>query len=100
MFLGSFFPLILLFALVVVALYIIPLWKIAQKAGLAGPIALLAIIPGIGKLVALYVIAFSEWRVAPLGQQYGTLPPGYPQAYPQGYPPAYPPVPPSPPTQL
>ncbi len=91
---GTFFPLIILFALVVLALYIIPLWRIAEKAGLAGPIALIAIIPWVGKLVVLYVIAFSEWRVVPLPPQYGALPPGYPPSYPPTYPPAPPSTPP------
>lgn len=78
---GFFF----IFALVIMALVILPCWRIATKAGLPGPIALLALIPGIGMLVTLYVLAFMEWKVVPAVA-----------AYPTGLP-AYPPPPPSPP---
>ena len=39
-------PLIGLFMLVAVALYIIPLWQICKKAGLSAPLSLIALIPG------------------------------------------------------
>jgi hypothetical protein len=41
--------------------YVIPLWLIAEKAGLQKWIAALAIIP-FGGLVVLYYIAFSKWH--------------------------------------
>ena len=78
-------PLMFLGGLLFLALLIVPLWRIATKAGLSGPISLLAIIPWLGTLLALYIIAFSEWRVTPTAQ----LP--YP---PTPYPPTpYPPAP-------
>ena len=79
-------PLIGIFVIVAIALYIIPLWQICKKAGLSGPLSLLAIIPGIGKLIVLYVIAFSDWRVvAPTVTYQQPYPPApYP---PTGYPP-------------
>jgi hypothetical protein len=74
--------------LVKIVLYVIPSWQIAKKAGLSGPIALLAAIPLIGRLIMLYVIAFTDWKVVPVAP-YGSLPPQYP---PPTYPPAnYPP---------
>ena len=75
-------PLIGLFMLVAVALYIIPLWQICKKAGLSAPLSLLALIPGVGKLIVLYIIAFSDWRVIPFPygglQPYPPPPPNYP----------------------
>jgi hypothetical protein len=74
-------PFFFLMMVVGVAILIIPLWRICTKAGLAGPLSLIALLPGIGQLIVLYVIAFSDWKVVPLT----ALP------YPLGYPPPYPP---------
>ena len=98
-FMAAMMPAIILFGLIAVALYIIPLWRICTKAGLSGPLSLIALIPGIGKLIALYIIAFSDWRVGPAPNGSMLPPPGgyppatYPaSAYPPGgYPPAAPP---------
>jgi hypothetical protein len=67
-------------------------WRIFTKAGLAGPLSLLVLIPGIGSLVVLCILAFARWNVVPAPPQYGTLPPNYP--------PPYPPEPPRSPTQF
>ena len=82
-------PMFFFFGLIMMALIIVPLWKICLKAGLSGPLSLLAIIPGVGMLIALYIIAFSEWRgVAPTAAYQATYPPApYPPA---GYPPQTP----------
>ncbi len=69
-------PLFLFFGVVMIAILIVPLWRIATKAGLAGPISLLALIPGIGVLLTLYILAFSGGRVMPV--QIRSYPPGYP----------------------
>lgn len=99
---AAMMPFFIIFGLLIVAIYIIPLWRICTKAGLAGPLSLVALIPGVGKIITLYIIAFSDWRVVPLAPGYA---PGYPpgaQAYPAPYPPApsstYPPA--GPPAQL
>ena len=83
----------LLFAVAILAFFIYLLWRIFAKAGLSGPLALLCLIPGIGWIVVLCILAFSEWKVVPVQSAYGTLPPGYPPpAYPQAnYPPGNPP---------
>ena len=91
-------PMIFLFwgfiYLVKIVLYIIPSWQIAKKAGFSGPLALLVAIPLIGRLIFLYVTAFSDWKVIPAPPQYGYAPP--PPSYPPPPPPpAYPPAPPS-----
>jgi uncharacterized membrane protein YhaH (DUF805 family) len=68
-------------------------WRIFTKAGLSGPLSLLVLIPGIGWLIVLCILAFSEWPVAPVA-----VAPYYPPVYPP------PPVPPAPlppsPTEL
>ena len=79
-------------------------WRVFVKAGLSGPLSLLAIIPGFGPFIALCVLAFSRWRVTPVAEGYasgtGYIQQPYPPAYPTTVssttypPPAYPPVPP------
>jgi heme/copper-type cytochrome/quinol oxidase subunit 2 len=97
---------IMLVGLVIAAFFIFCLWRIFTKAGLAGPLALIAIVPAVGPLIVLCILAFSKWNVVPVtpGYAQGTTP-AYPPAYPpQAYtPPAYPPQnypPAGPPTQL
>lgn len=46
-------------------LFVIPYWFIWKKAGFSPWFSLLMFIP-IVNLVMLYVLAFSEWRVAPV----------------------------------
>lgn len=85
---GAFF---LLIGLLITAFLIFCFWRIFSKAGLAGPLALLGLIPFFGWLVVLCIAAFARWNVIPAAPPYGTLPPNYP-------PPPYPPAPPSPPS--
>lgn len=79
-------PLMMMFAAVAVAIVIIPLWVIWKKAGFSPWLSLLSIFPVIN-LIMLYVLAFSEWKVVPVGQ------PQYPAQYPPQYPPYQPPAP-------
>lgn len=72
-------PLLILIALAVV---IIPCWFICKKAGFSPWLSLLNIIP-LGNLILLYVLAFAEWKVAPVPQptwQPPTAPPLPPQS--------------------
>jgi len=71
----------LLFALAIFAFFVFIFWRILTKAGFAGPLALLLLIPGLGQLILLCILAFGEWKVVPA-----------PVAAPY-----YPPVPPPPP---
>ena len=98
-------PVFAVLALLVYALIIVPLWVAFKKAGLSPWLSLLVLIPGIGLLVALYVLAFARWRVVTMPPEYPAYPaPGYggqayppqvytqPGAYPQAGEPTYPPV--------
>src|SRR5579875_4015585 len=87
---GAFF---LLIVLIFAIFFIFCFWRIFTKAGLAGPLALLVLIPGLGHLVVICILAFARWNVVPAAPAYGTLPPNYP-------PPSYPPAPPNPPQPL
>ena len=89
---GAFFFLVLLLFF---AFMIFCFWRIFTKAGLAGPLSLLILIPGVGTLVVLCILAFARWNVVPAPPAYGTLPPNYPPPYPP-----VPPAPPAPPSQL
>jgi uncharacterized membrane protein YhaH (DUF805 family) len=80
-----------LFFLAIILFFIFLFWRIFTKAGLSGPLALLILIPGVGYLVVLCILAFSDWNVAPI------VPAGYlPSVYPPP-PSSFPPAPPPPP---
>lgn len=91
---------IVLISFLFTAFLIFCLWRIFTKAGMAGALSLIAIIPAVGPIIVLCILAFGQWRVTPVAPGYavGTTP--YPPAYPpQPYPPAnYPPS--GPPTHL
>ena len=53
-----------LMAVLVLPIFVIPYWKIFSKAGFAGALSLLMLVPLVN-LIVLYVIAFSEWKVKP-----------------------------------
>ncbi len=77
-------PLIGLFVLIYIALTVLPLWFAFKKAGLSPALALIALIPNLGLIVCLFILAFAKWKVIP-APEYGT---GYPPqpGYPgQGY---------------
>ena len=97
---AGMFGILMLFGLVCCAFFVFLYWRIFTKAGLAGPLALLFLVPGIGWLIVPCVLAFSDWRVTPLPPNYGGLQP-YP-TQPPNYPPPPPPTSytPPPPTQL
>ena len=78
-----FLALIPIILVISIAIVMIPCWFILKKAGFSPWLCLLCLIPSLGTLVLLYVLAFAEWKVMPL-----------PQA---AYPPPYPPPPPQPP---
>jgi hypothetical protein len=77
--------LIPLFILIGIVIVMVPCWLILKKAGFTPWLALLCLIPSLGTLVLLYVLAFSDWKVLPPPEL------GWP---PQ---PPYPPQPPLPP---
>jgi hypothetical protein len=74
--------------IVTIAIVMIPCWFICKKAGFSPWLSMLCLIPSLGTLVLLYVLAFAEWKVTP--------PPiaAYPPPYPPPPQPPYPPYPP------
>jgi uncharacterized membrane protein YhaH (DUF805 family) len=60
---------------------IVPCWFICKKAGFSPWLSLLNIVPA-GNLILLYVLAFADWKVAPIAPPPGNYP--------------YPPIPPPP----
>ena len=85
---------VLLIGVLFSALLVFLFWRSFTKAGLSGPLSLLVLIPGIGFLIALCILAFSEWKVVPASTAAGL--PNYPSS---GYP-STTNFPPSGPTQL
>jgi hypothetical protein len=75
----------LVFYLIQAAIFMIPAWFIAKKAGFSPWLSMLCIFPLTG-VVFFYVLAFAEWKVVPAAQ----LVP-----YPPPYQPPYPPAPPT-----
>ena len=70
--------------IVTIAIVMIPCWFILKKAGFSPWLSMLCLIPSLGTLVLLYVLAFAEWKVIPAPTA----------AFPPPYPPPPPPYPP------
>jgi uncharacterized membrane protein YhaH (DUF805 family) len=61
------------------AVIMVPLWFICKKAGFSPWLSFLCLIPTVGMLVLLYVLAFADWKVVPVQQMAYTPPvPPYP----------------------
>lgn len=65
---------VFLFAIVMVAVGIVPYWKIFSKAGFSGWMSLLMLVPLVN-LVVLYLVAFSQWNVQPTTYRQQVPPP-------------------------
>jgi hypothetical protein len=60
--LGCFvWAVIMLFVLAILAFQIYLFWRIFSKAGYSGAMSLLILIPGIGAIIALCILAFGNW---------------------------------------
>ena len=73
-------PIIILVGMLIV---IVPFWFICKKAGFSPWLSLINIIP-LGTLILIYVLAFADWKVAPIvppqfGYPYPPPPPPQPQ---------------------
>lgn len=79
-------PIMMFIYLIAVIIVMIPCWFILKKAGFTPWLSLLCIIPTLGTLVLLYVLAFAEWKVAPV-PQYAWQPPIPPPPAPPAMPP-------------
>ncbi len=60
---GTFFVVWMLFIVAMVALFIWFYWRIFQKAGFSGALALLNLVPGVGQLICILILAFGDWPV-------------------------------------
>ena len=49
-----------LIVLILLAVYVVPVWRIVSKAGFPGALALLALVPLLN-IVMLWVFAFIKW---------------------------------------
>lgn len=49
-----------LFLLLILFLFVWPLWRIVDRTGFPGVLSLLFFVPGVN-LIMLYVLAFAEW---------------------------------------
>jgi hypothetical protein len=67
-----------LLILIGIAIVMVPTWFILKKAGFTPWLCLLCLIPTIGVLVLLYVLAFAEWKVVPAPQAGWQPPAPYP----------------------
>lgn len=47
--------------LVITAFFIFCLWRIFAKAGYSGAMALISLIPGLGPLICICILAFGNW---------------------------------------
>jgi len=65
-----FLPLVILIGSLIV---VIPHWMIFKKAGFPPFLGILMVVP-IVNLVLLYVLAFSEWKVAPVAPNVYQMP--------------------------
>lgn len=71
--------------LIGMAIIIVPTWFICKKAGFSPWLSMICLVPSVGLLILLYVLAFADWKVVPAPQMgWGPQPP-------------YPPQPPAPP---
>lgn len=48
---------------VITAFFIFCLWRIFVKAGYSGAMALIALIPALGPLICLCILAFGNWPI-------------------------------------
>ncbi len=70
-------PILILVYVLMIAVVMVPCWFILKKAGFSPWLSLLCLLPTLGTLVLLYVIAFAEWKVIPAPKMVWQ-PPAYP----------------------
>lgn len=71
-------PIFIIIYAVMIAVIMVPCWFILKKAGFSPWLSLLCLLPSLGTLVLLYVIAFAEWKVIPAPRMVWQPPAGYP----------------------
>jgi heme/copper-type cytochrome/quinol oxidase subunit 2 len=83
--LGAMMGFIVIFAVGITVLMVWFFWRIFAKAGFSGPMGLLSLIPSVGPLVCIIILAFSRWPIE--GPEPGWMPPPQPGPYPPPPPP-------------
>jgi len=48
----------------VAVLFLLPLWRIYDQAGLSPVLSLTVLIPGVGPLISLWILAFLPWKLS------------------------------------
>jgi uncharacterized membrane protein YhaH (DUF805 family) len=66
----------MIIGLAIVPFVIFLFWRIFTKAGMSGAMSLIILVPGVGGLIVLCILAFGEWKPVPVA--YITAPPAYP----------------------
>ena len=75
---AAYLAILAIFYVVSVALLMIPSWIICKKAGFSQWLSLLCLIPTLGILVLLYVLAFGDWPSQRAVQPLAYTPPAPP----------------------
>lgn len=52
---------LIVYWLIALVVLIVPTWRICDRAGFSGALALFHLLPGIGSLIVLAVLAFGTW---------------------------------------
>ena len=74
-FIGIFVVFYVIFLLAIIAFSIWLYWRIFAKAGYSGAMSLLNLIPGIGPLICVCILAFGRWPIEDqLAARGGALP--------------------------
>ena len=71
---GAMMGTILLVALAFIALTVWLFWRIFERAGFNGALGLLCLIPSVGFLICIVILAFSEWPNQRIAAPIGTMP--------------------------
>ena len=88
---------IIVYGIVIVGLVVFTIWiywRIFAKAGFNGALSLLNLVPGVGQLICMVILAFGRW---PLEDELDALRRGGPPAGPMPPGPIPPPIGPTPP---
>src|SRR5258708_2247324 len=76
-FIGIFVVFYVIFILAIIAFSIWLYWRIFAKAGYSGALSLLNLVPGVGPLICVCILAFGRWPIEDqLAARGGTLQPG------------------------
>jgi uncharacterized membrane protein YhaH (DUF805 family) len=89
---GVLATVIVIYAIIIIGFVLFTLWvywRIFAKAGFNGAMSLLNLVPGIGQLICMIILAFSRWPIEDemAALRGGTVPAGVPPSAPPPAPP-------------